>query len=298
MTFQQFFYLLEVDRTKSFSQAAKNLFVAQSTVSNAVAALEAELNCRIFIRSGQGLSLTAEGQQVLACARRICENHELLTSTIKPSQPCLRVTSPEYGPARNAFLRILEEYKEHSDIQFSFGVDGNANFYDRLLLQQVDVSISISFSHYDQHFMNVASTKKLLCQKIVSLPLGICIGPGHPLYHKKDLTPEDFAQERFIDHPGKPVTNTGVVLAYVPINKENILLCGNPYLRHDILKKGLAYAIRPMPTNGLPEDEDFRYIPIPGLTQTVAVYTDPVRPITPVISRYLELLQEEIRKDL
>ena len=77
MTFQQFFYLLEVDRTKSFSQAAKNLFVAQSTVSNAVAALEAKLNCRIFIRSGQGLSLTAEGQQVLACAQRICESKDL-----------------------------------------------------------------------------------------------------------------------------------------------------------------------------------------------------------------------------
>ena len=298
MTFQQFFYLLEVDRTRSFSQAAKNLFVAQSTVSNAVAALEAELNCRIFIRSGQGLSLTAEGQQVLACTRRICENHELLTSTVKPSPLCLRVTSPEYAPARNAFLRILEEYKEYSDMLFSFGVDGNANFCDRLLLQQVDVSISISFSHYDQHFMNAASTKKLLRQKIVSLPTGICIGPGHPLYHKKDLKPEDFAQERFVDAPGKPVANTGVVLAYVPINKENILVCSNSYLRRDVLKKGLAYTITRMPTKAAPEEGGFRYIPIPGLTKTVAVYTDPVRPITPVISRYLELLQEEIRKDL
>ena len=56
MTFQQLSYLLEVERTRSFSLAAKNLFVAQSTVSNAISALEAELNCRIFIRSGQGLS--------------------------------------------------------------------------------------------------------------------------------------------------------------------------------------------------------------------------------------------------
>ena len=61
MTFQQLSYLLEVDRTKSFSQAAKNLFVAQSTVSNAVSALETELNCRIFIRSVQGLSVTVDG---------------------------------------------------------------------------------------------------------------------------------------------------------------------------------------------------------------------------------------------
>ena len=69
-------------------------------------------------------------------------------------------------------------------------------------------------------------------------------------------------------------------------------------MESSLLMKGLAYAIRPMPTKAAPEEEDFRYIPISGLTQTVAVYTDPVRPITPVISRYLELLQEEIRKDL
>ena len=71
MTFQQLSYLLEVERTRSFSLAAKNLFVAQSTVSNAIAALEVELNCRIFVRSGQGLSLTDDGQQILSYAKRI-----------------------------------------------------------------------------------------------------------------------------------------------------------------------------------------------------------------------------------
>lgn len=295
MTFQQLSYLLEVDRTRSFSQAAKNLFVAQSTVSNAISALEAELNCRIFVRSNQGLSVTTEGQQVLACARRICDNHKLLTNTAKPSRLCLRVAAPEYPPARNAFLRILEEYRDRPDVSFSFGVEGDGDFYDKLLLQQVDVTLTISFSHYDRHFMNLAVSKKISFQKLLTIPMGICIGEGHPLYHKKDLKPEDFAGERFMDHPNKSFLNTGAMIAYVPIDKENLLLCNNPQLRIDILKKGLAYAIMRIPSVW---EEGLRYIPIPGLTMTVMAYTDTIRPNSPLVSRYLELLQEEIRKGL
>ena len=297
MTFQQLSYLLEVERTRSFSLAAKNLFVAQSTVSNAIAALEAELNCRIFVRSGQGLSLTDDGQQILSYAKRICENHQLLTSSAKAAPLRLRVTSPEYPPARNAFLRILEEYRDQPEAQFSFGVYGNTNAFDRLLLQQADVSVTISFSIYDQQFMRHASQKKLLCEKIIVLPMAICIGQEHPLYHKKDLKPEDFANERILESPNKYIINTGAILAYVPINQENVLICNNPQLRYDILRKGLAYSIRHLPEK-TEQTEGLRYIPIPGLTKTVIVYTDSVHPASPLVSRYLELLREEVRKAL
>lgn len=297
MTFQQLSYLLEVDRTASFSQAAKNLFVAQSTVSNAVAALETELNCRIFVRSVQGLSVTTEGKQVLACAQRICENHKLLTSSVKPNQLCLRVTCQEYPPARNAFLRILEEYRDRPDVEFSFGIKENTEYYDSVLLQYADVAITISYSAYDQNNMNTASAKKVMYHKMVSLPVGICIGQGHPLYHKKDLKPEDFAGERFLDYPDKHISYIGAVLAYVPINRENLLLCKNSHLRRDILKKGLAYTVTRIPARSA-QEEGLRYIPIPGLTLTVAAYTDPIHPVTPLVSRYLELLREEIRKEL
>jgi hypothetical protein len=127
--------------------------------------------------------------------------------------------------------------------------------------------------------------------------MGICIGQEHPLYTKEDLRPADLAGERFLDRPNKVIANTGALLAFVPIDKENLLLCNNDHLRYDILKKGLAYAITRIPSKS-DQQEGLRYIPIPGLTMTVAAYTDPVRPVTPLVSRYLELLREEIRKEL
>ena len=55
MTFQQLQYLLEVSRTGSISGAAKNLFLAQSSVSASISNLEEELGFPIFIRSKKGV---------------------------------------------------------------------------------------------------------------------------------------------------------------------------------------------------------------------------------------------------
>lgn len=48
MTFQQLQYLLEVNRTGSFTAAAKNLYVTQSSVSNAITTLENEIGTPIL----------------------------------------------------------------------------------------------------------------------------------------------------------------------------------------------------------------------------------------------------------
>ena len=86
MTFQQLQHLLAVHRTGSFSLAAKEMFVSQSAVSNAISGLEQELGCRIFVRSAHGLSLTPEGTRIVDLANGICERQTLLAQTETPSK--------------------------------------------------------------------------------------------------------------------------------------------------------------------------------------------------------------------
>ena len=52
----------EVARCKSFSGAAKELYISQPAVSLAIMNLEKELGSRLFIRSPRGVTLTYEGQ--------------------------------------------------------------------------------------------------------------------------------------------------------------------------------------------------------------------------------------------
>ncbi|MBP5167520.1 MAG: LysR family transcriptional regulator [Oscillospiraceae bacterium] len=49
-------------RTRSFSEAARELYISQSAVSQAIRQLENAAGTRLFIRSGRGAELTAEGR--------------------------------------------------------------------------------------------------------------------------------------------------------------------------------------------------------------------------------------------
>ena len=48
MTIQQCKYVLAIAKTGSFSEAAKQLFIAQSSLSISIKSLEQELNIKIF----------------------------------------------------------------------------------------------------------------------------------------------------------------------------------------------------------------------------------------------------------
>ena len=51
-------YAYEVYKEKSFSQAAKNLYVSQPALSMAIKRVENDLKCQIFDRSVTPLALT------------------------------------------------------------------------------------------------------------------------------------------------------------------------------------------------------------------------------------------------
>ena len=58
---EQYKIFNEAASTLSFSLAARNLFISQSAVSQAIHTLEKELNTQLFIRQSKGVLLTKEG---------------------------------------------------------------------------------------------------------------------------------------------------------------------------------------------------------------------------------------------
>ena len=79
MTIQQLRYVLEIAKTGSFSEAAKQLFVAQSSLSVSVKALERELNIKIFERSNNGVFLTDEGSEFVKYASSVVDSEDFIT---------------------------------------------------------------------------------------------------------------------------------------------------------------------------------------------------------------------------
>lgn len=76
----------------SLSVAARREHVAQSTVSRAIARLEAMLNVRLFERSGQVFQVTEAGEALLRRSREILEQVEALARAAAEADASLRGT--------------------------------------------------------------------------------------------------------------------------------------------------------------------------------------------------------------
>jgi len=75
MNFQNMNYFLQVAEKRSFSQAAEALYITQQTLSAAIASLEKELGCALFVRHIP-LELTYGGECFLRYAKTILESRD------------------------------------------------------------------------------------------------------------------------------------------------------------------------------------------------------------------------------
>ena len=64
MNLKQLEAFVKVADGRSFSNAAKELFLTQPTISAHIASLEKELNTRLFVRNTKEVSLSDDGKQL------------------------------------------------------------------------------------------------------------------------------------------------------------------------------------------------------------------------------------------
>lgn len=72
-----------ISKKRSFTLAAKELFLSQSAVSHSMKALEQEVGCRLLDRVGKKVFLTQAGEQLLVYAEKILTDMESARSSLK-----------------------------------------------------------------------------------------------------------------------------------------------------------------------------------------------------------------------
>ena len=73
MNLKQLEAFVKVAETKSFSAAAKQLYLTQPTISAHISSLEKELNACLLVRSTKGVSLSEAGKELYAYAEQMLE---------------------------------------------------------------------------------------------------------------------------------------------------------------------------------------------------------------------------------
>ena len=111
MRIQQLHYIVKIVETGSMNEAAKQLFITQPSLSNAVRDLEREMGIKIFIRSPRGITLTKNGVDFLSYARPISDQTALLEERYKSkdtNRELFSVSSQHYAFVVNAFVSLLK----------------------------------------------------------------------------------------------------------------------------------------------------------------------------------------------
>lgn len=113
MTLQQLKYILTIAKKGTLSDAAKELYISQPSLTSSVKELENEFNITIFNRTNKGVILSKEGEIFLGYARQVVEQVRLLEEKYKGPSTGRRdfcVSTQHYSFAVEAFVDLLSEY--------------------------------------------------------------------------------------------------------------------------------------------------------------------------------------------
>ena len=184
---------ITVADTGSFSQASDRLYLTQPAISKRIAALESELNNRLFDRIGRQINLTEAGNALLPRARRILQEIEDSRRTLKnlsgKTAGELRIgTSHHIGLHR--LPPILRAYtKQFPDVEL-----------DIQFMDSEQACRAVEHGELEMGIVTLPLSKSevLHSQRIWPDPLSIVVSKTHPLAQIKKLTINQLVEHKAI----------------------------------------------------------------------------------------------------
>ncbi|GHB24652.1 LysR family transcriptional regulator [Streptomyces clavifer] len=173
-----------------FQHAADELGVTQQAVSKRIAALERELQVRLFTRTPRGVEPTLDGQAFLPHARSIVASVERAVTAVRPGSRALRI---DVLGLRSAQAVVLHDYwRSHPEVDL-----------DVVTLRADDPRVAVAAveaGDVDASFRTVTDPAVLppdVCMMhAFDSPLELLVGPGHPLASARELRPSQLRKHR------------------------------------------------------------------------------------------------------
>lgn len=201
MTIQQCKYVLAVAKTCSFNEAAKQLFVAQSSLSISINSLEQELEIRIFERSGKGVYLTDEGAEFVKYATQICESSDYVAERYKTKsiKDKLYIATQHYDFVADIFGNFLKSVKSES-YRFSIREIETYNVIHDVETARSDIGI-IAIKDSDLDVMKRHLGKKSLSfTSVIKVNPHVFFRKAHPLSNYDRLSTSDLKEFPYVSY--------------------------------------------------------------------------------------------------
>jgi DNA-binding transcriptional LysR family regulator len=213
-----------VTKSRSFSQAARQLGISGSLVSRHVAELERSLGVHLVNRTARTISLTEAGTRYSEFASRIIDEINREESQLRglrdKAEGQLAVISPKWIGSNDVGDAIVAFATKHPKIRIRFEVGGMSERSYEFLDQGFDVAF---------HTRHVRDCN-LMLRKIADLKFSLCAAPAY--LHRAGQPPavNDLAEHDCLSNTNDPIWHLSPDGNDVHLKISDPVYCSNSYV--------------------------------------------------------------------
>ncbi|MEV0623466.1 LysR family transcriptional regulator [Nonomuraea sp. NPDC050404] len=288
MELRQLSHFLAVASRRSFTQAARDVSVVQSSLSASIRQLERELGATLFDRTTRRVELSPAGRALLPIARNILAEARSAKAEISAVQGLLR------GQVSLGTIQMLTWVdlpqalalfrKAHPGIEIS------------LLEAPVDEMIeALRSGGLDLAYLACGPEELPAALTVIDSdtePLAVATGRDHPLAEQAGVRLADLEAESFVEFQAGTGLQTVVdrLCLDAGLNRRIVLRTTQLELLVSLVRHGLGIAILPV---GVAQEAGLTTIPILGdrAVRTVALVTRAGHDSNPAVRALLDLLR-------
>jgi LysR family transcriptional regulator, transcriptional activator of the cysJI operon len=150
---------ITVARTRSFSNAAKELGISQGTVSHHIAALEKYFDAELFRRTANGVSVTESGATLKETAEKMlqeAQNAKAKISSAKQNPSGTIKIAASTIPGEHIIPSLIAEFQNrHTNIKFKINAEDSLNSLNSLQANNVDFAAVGTLQGYEEKFISI-----------------------------------------------------------------------------------------------------------------------------------------------
>lgn len=212
------YYFVKVAETLNFSEAARSLFVTQSTLSQQVKQLEEEFGTALFERDSHSVSLTENGSRLLPLAQRTLQDARDCINQIKDLQ---EMVSGELivGVTYSFCPMLTETVKSFIDaypgVKLRIVSKSSEELISMLRKREVDFVLA---------FKPNESYDDIESQILFDDRLSVILRNDHPLAGRSSLRMEDLQRQK-IALPAKGLQARNALDRSIDIAGQNLNIC-------------------------------------------------------------------------
>ena len=218
MEIRQLRYFVRMAQTLNFSEAARSLYVSQSTLSQQIKSLEDELGTILFQRDSHSVSITEGGEMLLPLAIQTLQDSEACKAQMNDLKELL--TGELNIGVTYSFSQILTEtvrnfVREYPGVKLNIFYRNMAELMEVLRHREVDLVLAFK---PDQPYDEIESSY------LFGDKLSVIMRRDHPLADKESISLEELKRHR-LAITAKGLQARNALEEYICIESSGLNIC-------------------------------------------------------------------------